>query len=1050
MNAAVVEAHEIKLKLRQKFAFLFDVRSLFYYVILLTLICLAFFFSALVDENFTTPFSGDYSQQGYAFYYNAYDDWWTFFKTGQFPLYDSNTFLGADNIQANTFYGLFTPFLLFLLIFPRSFLPHAMVLMSVARLVCGALLFRLYLKKMGAKEATARVFSIAYAFMGWTTYYLWFATFLDVTAFFPLILLGVEQIIRNKKCWIVAIGFFCIGVGNYFFLLTFGIFGVIYAGFRFFQTFKERKGIEHWKIIGLGFAGFFFGICMCAMVTFPALFSSFKINRAESSKYLPNVIEAFKSGNASTAFKMIFSYWHPYTVTYYKPEVDPFAYNPKWYYFCYSFPLMSYLFPAVSGRYVNIVQFNQFENVASSIFVFTPCMLLMIPSLIRSFKNKKVSHFIALFLILLCLFTPFVYWLSGAFSNSYGRWQIVVSTTMITYVALNFDHRDEFKQWQVFVSGVVTILMMVGALLLANKLIDLYAPSMTQTEYVASNNWSYLINYDEIKIVVIYQFVIVAVEFLVFFLLCKPKFYRVHPIIVGLFLIIEVAVQGNSYINYHSTQSIEDDVNWGLYEHQIQSNIVKNLNENDKSFFRMNSTKVDTYHPNLGMAENFNATSTFHSFYNTEVDDFARMTGLLNHESSWSAGDYAKHAYLEEFLGVKYYMTYDPDTSYLNADGSIFKTYEPNLPLNYELKEKTNGYRVYENTKQINLGFSTNKLFYKHVDPENKIHNAFYQSSWLGSNLLRNEETLLDGVILNDEDLNEVISQYDGFDAVDDAPALKAQNLGYMYGTTYISRDPNAPYFNPAAPTSCIKPENVYNAETDKDIDPTQFQIVIKPSGDTFPIGSKGGYYMLDYPFAQSGGGRKDAAIWLIGEDDQVITYDDGRYNESGYNAGSIYRGFFSKTPIKYIIICPINLGWGKFEYQTHTTIYYQPWDDVEAVFDNAVAHQLENVHYSNGHATFTTNNEDNRFVVTQLAYTKGWKLKAKVNGEEKDLKIYNSQGGFVGFVAPKGTVTYELSYRTEGLVLWSLVSVVGVLGTVGVTVVPIIIKKRKEKRSQN
>lgn len=1053
MNDAVLEAHEIKSKLRQKFSFLFDVRSLFYYVILLVVICVAFFFSSLISEYFTTPFSGDYAQQAYAFYYNAYDDWWSFFKTGSFPLYDSNTFLGADNIQANTYYGLFTPFLIFLLIFPRSFLPHAMVLMSIGKLVCGALLFRLYLKKMGAKEATARVFAIAYAFMGWTTYYLWFSTFLEVVAFFPLILLGIEKVIKNKKCWVVALGFFCIGVGNYFFLLTFGIFGVIYAGFRFFQTLKERKGIEHLQVICLGFAGFFFGICMCAAITFPALFSSFRINRAETSKYLPNIIEAFKSKDASTAFKMIFTYWHPYTVSYYQPSVDPNLYNPKWYYFCYSFPLVSYLFPAVSGRYVNIVQFSQFENVGSSIFIFTPCMLLMIPSLIRSFKNKKVSHFIALLLILVCLFTPFVYWLSGAFANSYGRWQIVVSTTMITYVALNFDHREEFKKWQILLSGALTILFMVGALLLANKLIALYAPSDTATEYVAGGKWSYLVDYTEIKGIVIYQFVIVAVEFLIFYLLNKPKFSRLQPILIGLFLIVEVTVQGNAYINFHSTQSMEDDVNWGLYDFNIQSNIVKKINENDKSFFRMNTTKADEYHPNLGCAENFNGVSTFHTFYNTEVDDFVHMTALTNHETSWSAINFAKHAYLDEFLGIKYYMTDDTDTSYLNADGSIYKTFEPNLPLNYELKEKVSGYRVYENTKQINLGFSTDTLFYKHRKEDDKVHNAFYPSGYLGSTLLRNEAVFFEGVILNDEDLKEVVNEYDSINAVDAVPTLdevEIETLGYFYGTTYISRDESSLYFNPDKPTSAFKPENIYNPETDKDIDPTRYQIVLKPTGPTFPIGSEGGYYMIDYPYARTGGKRKDAAIWLIDEEDKVVCFDDGRYNSVAYNEGGIYRGFYSKTPIKYIVICPLNIGWGNFDYQTYATIYYQPWEKVLSRFDKAISNQLENVHYETNKATFTTNYETNRFVCTQLAYTKGWKLKAKVNGVEKNLKIYNSQGGFVGFVAPKGSVSYELTYQTDGLVLWSLVSTFGVLGVVGVTVVPIIIKKRKEKRSSN
>ena len=1066
MNSAVIEAHEIKIKLKEKFSFLFDVRSLFYYFIILVITCLCFFLTALFDQYGTTPFSGDYAQQAYAFYYNAYDDWWAFFKTGSFPLYDSNTFLGADNIQANTYYGLFTPFLIFLLIFPRTFLPYAMVIMTFAKLICGALLFRLYLKKMGAQESTARVFSIAYAFMGWTTFYLWFSTFQEVVTFFPLILLGIEKVIKDKKCWVLSLGFFCIGVGNYFFFLTFGIFGVIYALFRFFQTFKERKGIEHLQVIGLGFAGFFFGICMSAAITFPALFSSFKINRAESSKYLPNIIEAFKAKDPGIAFKMIFSYWHPFTVSYYNPANDANWYNPKWYYFCYSFPLVSYLFPAVSGRFVTIVHFNQFENVGSSLFIFTPCMLLMVPSLIRSFRNKKVSHFIALFIFLLCLFTPFVYWLSGAFSNSYGRWQIVVSTTMITYVALNFDHRDEFKKWQIIVSGVLTIGFMVGTLLIANKLIDLYQPRDIGNEYVGYNKYTFLYDYNEIKGIIAYQFVIVAVETLVYFLLLKPKFYRLNPIIVGLFLFVEVAVQGNAYIEHHGLQNIDNDVNCGLEEHEIQSDIVKKINENDKSFFRMNSTKTDENHPNLGFAENYNGMSTFHTFYNNEVDDFIHMVGLTSHETSWNAYDFAKHAYLEEFLGVKYYMTFDPETSYYNADGSVNKTYEPNVPLNYELKENHLGYRIYENTKQINLGTSYTTLFYKHRRANDKIHNDFYQSGTHGYDergiengliIPRIEETLFKGVILEDEDVEEIIKEYPEFVTAEGAPEMDLNDYGNLIPTIYHSTEENRPLFNPRDPTYDIKPENIVTGEMIRDniVDKTEFQIVFKPKiedGDTFPIGAKGGYYLIDYPVG-IGNTRFDAAVWAVGEDedgnDVVITLDDARLNSIGCDGGHIYRGIYSKTPIKYFIICPLaNKGYGEVTYQTTTRFYYQPWEEVEAVFDKAIENELQNVHYTTNKVAFTTNYETNRFVCTQLAYLKGWKLKASVNGVKKDLKVYNAQGGFVGFVAPQGEVSYELTYRTDGLVLWSLVSTAGVLGVIGVSVVPIIIKKRKEKRS--
>ena len=1045
VNCAINESHVIKTKLREKFSFLFDVRSFFYYVVGLVLVCLGFLLFALLSEEFATPFGGDYAQQAYDFYYNAYDDWWAFFKTGKFPLYDSNTFLGADNIEANTYYGVFTPFLLVLLVFPRSFLPHAMVFMTIAKLVCGALLFRLYLKKMGTTESTARIFSFAYAFMGWTTYYLWFSTFLEVVAFFPLILLGIEKVIREKKIWVVALGFFCIGVGNYFFLLTFGIFGVIYAGFRYFQTIKERNLKDQFIVIGLGIAGFLLGILLCAVVTFPALLASFKIDRAESSKYWSMISDYFKSHDYKEAFELIFGAWNPNVVQFYTYPKDIPLYEPSWYYFCYSFPLVSYLFPAVSGRFVNIVQFSSFENVGTSIFVFTPVMLLMLPSLIRSFKNKKISHFIALAIMLFCLFTPFIYWLSGAFANIYGRWTIVISTTLITYAAINFDHRDEFKKWQIGLSGLFTIILMVVALVIANKLIDVYQPSLEANEYVSANYGQYLVSYDEIISVVVYQFAIVVIECVVFFCLFNKKYRQIQPIFVMIFLAIEIVVQGNVYLNYHGLQSMYDDVLTGEEEYPIQYDIIQNLKKNDPGFYRINSTKADEYHSNLSSAMDFNGSATFHTFYNTEVDDFIHMVGLTNHDSSWNALNFAKHADLEEFLGTKYYITKNLDTSYLDINGNIAVTYEPNMPLNFELKSDIRGYRVYENTKHLNFATSYDTLFYKHRQQENKKYNAFYTSSFPGVDIIRNEEMMFEGAILNDEDVEEIKGQYSELTIKDEVPGIKATNLYQnMLGKVYFPRGLDE-YFDPANPFKHIKEENRYNEDTDKGVSPLQFEIVFEPSSP-FEIGEKGGYYLLSYPVAETFGKKHDSAVWAIGEDDKVITFDDCRYNTIAFNSGRIYRAIYSKTPIKCFIICPLNGGHGEPSYQTAMDVYFEKWEDVEARFDKAIANGVENVCYDTNFASFTTNYEQPRFVTTQLAYLKGWKVTAKVNGQEQELKIYNSQGGFVGFVAPAGNVSYEMTYVTDGLLTWGLVSFGALIGIVSFTVVPIVYKKKKKK----
>ena len=68
--------------------FMKNIHSLFYYFLFLLVLGVIFFATSLFINYFTTPFTGDYTSQQYAFYTNGYDDWWHFFKTGEFVLYE--------------------------------------------------------------------------------------------------------------------------------------------------------------------------------------------------------------------------------------------------------------------------------------------------------------------------------------------------------------------------------------------------------------------------------------------------------------------------------------------------------------------------------------------------------------------------------------------------------------------------------------------------------------------------------------------------------------------------------------------------------------------------------------------------------------------------------------------------------------------------------------------------------------------------------------------------------------------------------------------------
>ena len=995
MVNANIERAKLKDKLSDKLAFLRNPRSLFYYVLLLIGVGLLFFGFALLTQKFTTPYSGDFSQQSYQLYFNFYDDWWTFFKTGKFPFYDSNTFLGADNIFANTYYGLFSPFTLPILFVPRSFIPQMMAIISIARLVTGGLLFRIYLKYMGAQEKTARIFSISYAYMGWMAYYLWFNPFYEVMTFFPLILFGVEKILKQRQPLFAILGFFLLGISNYYFLLSIGVFSTIYALFRYFQTIKSRTLKENLLIMPIGILGFAVGLGASMFCVFPAVIASFSITRAEEAKYLSTLLETLKTGDYGQFFKLFFTCWSA-NITNWNNSYEP-------YYFSFIFPLCSYFFPTVSDRFTNIAHYQWFENTGSSIFIYTPNMILLGCAIYRSFKHKKISHFIAMISLIAALFIPFFYFLSGAFVTAYGRWEIVVPVAAITYIALNFDHRDEVPRYIVAISGFVTLFFMLFTFFLS--------------QYVV-NNYNGFIKDKEMIILVIYQIVLcLVVTALLTGFWKKKKIYTV----VQTSFIIEILVVGTLVANIHSLQSINTSVGGGFNNVPTETAIVKEINDNDKTYFRLSSSRVYEGNSNLGMLENFNGLGTFHTFYNNDLDDFLRFSQVMMNDTAWNGTISSKRVNLDAFLGVKYYVSKDTDTmfNFTKSDGTVeHVVYEPNIPLNYErIDSNDDGYRVFKNKYQIELGTSLDTIYYK-KQKENSIYNGFYPY-YSGSNfVLRNEEAYFTGAILNDSDADEIKEKYGDIFNYDEAPNISetnAKSVAYNIKGIYAGKDTNNNYvyFDPSNPDRDINDEHKINPSSST-APKNVYQIVLEPASSSyFPLGEEGSAFYIDYPIRQSSGNNYSATVYLIGEDEngnsKVITFDNCR-DFSRSSARSI-RALYSKEKVKRVIICVD--GDSYMSSKSSIRFYYEPFEDCVNRYKRAISTGLSNITYNVNTFTFTTNYSQPRFVVTQLAHTGGWKVYAYKDGVKEELKVYNAQGGFAGFVAPSGNVSYVLCYET-------------------------------------
>ena len=179
LAAAKDKKDVVKDFIKKHFPFLFDVRSLFYFILFLVIVSLGWCAWSLWNNYFTQLYGWDYEHQYVCFYYTYWDTWHEFFRTGHFNLYSYNTFLGTDNIGSNSYYGLFDRFVTVMILFPRVWIPQMTAITTFAKLIVTALLMRGYLKYMGISEWTARIGAVACAFSGFVNFMVGFSNFVS-------------------------------------------------------------------------------------------------------------------------------------------------------------------------------------------------------------------------------------------------------------------------------------------------------------------------------------------------------------------------------------------------------------------------------------------------------------------------------------------------------------------------------------------------------------------------------------------------------------------------------------------------------------------------------------------------------------------------------------------------------------------------------------------------------------------------------------------------------------------------------------------------------
>ena len=1016
-NPLKIAANKIKDRIKK-----WTIPNSFYYFLILVSIGICFYLIMLAENGFSLAYGGDYSAQYIPMGYHVWDYFHNWFRTGHFDLFDSSIYLGVNSFGSNAYYGLFSPFNIILIILPRSFVPQSLAITSIIKLACAGLFFSMYMKRaFGVKDVVARTCGVAYGFAGWGAFYLWYNNYQDILVFFPLVLLGVEKVIKENRPWTLCTGVFFLLICNYVLAVSYIICGFFYAMFHFFQKIRTKTVSENFKTLGFGAVGFAGGILMSMLVFGPAIMATItspKIAGGTTVSYFDSLNDYLKTGRLDKAFEQLFSW---------KAAKDQHGnIIPRRVYY----PIIEFFFPATTCRSLPTLEIQSwdFDDMAVSLWCYVPMIMFLVPALIQSGKERKWSHFIAFNLLVLTLFTPFMYYLTMGFTNGYARWTLFIATSLIAYVGIYLDKIPKVAKWHIHIGYGFAITGIIAAWMLTLKMTDVfvqpngqYGKFMHRLIYYANNGQTT----DLTNLAFIIELVYVTVVYLTLFFIYHKKAFH---ILTTIFISAEAIVMGNLVTWGHG---YDTRYNNGYAKNERFRTLLRNVTKDDDSFYRIYSSMNDDVSVNNNMMNGYSSADYFHSLYNFEVGDFTRWVGLRDNDKGVGGHYRGKYQDLDNLLGIKYYFVDKGKAKYNDIVANNPNGYTANVPFDFTEstkydKEKSE-FLVYENKLMNDFGHSYSTLY----DPALEISNY------------------LETPVRN----SMVLSKYAKVSKKDDqAEILKSNYISLMEDTDYYlytslvqksSSDYTRTFYDITAVTG--RPAKEYSAKLIAKI-PTDFAPVSYREKDDNGR-SKAQHYFTFYESRTPGQPLFSAgtALYVLAQFTPAIKFDfyfleknetydpldenDTEYkifmhdmhDDSSTDNTTQVRGFYITKDVYQMAVC------GKYDesyISRITQMYTETRESYEARRTALNADPVKNVKYSADKFTFTTDYSEEKFVVSYVPYDLGWKLVAKdENGKTQKLKIYNGNGAFVSFVAPVGNYSYTLTYVTPYLTTSYIIS---------------------------
>ncbi len=216
----------------------------------------------LYKIKFTDLFISDLKEQ-YSFIFDYYKE---ILNGNQSILYSFSNGLGGS-MYGTFFYYLSSPLNLLLMFFSNNYLYIGIIILILLKIGLSGLTMYYYLSKSNNNSSIINLtFSCCYALMSYNILYYFNIMWLDIVYLTPLVILGIDEIIQNKKSKKYILFLVLSIISNWYISYMLCIFIVIYFIFHLFNI-KNKKEIIKKFIISNILVGL-----ICSFILIPIIF----------------------------------------------------------------------------------------------------------------------------------------------------------------------------------------------------------------------------------------------------------------------------------------------------------------------------------------------------------------------------------------------------------------------------------------------------------------------------------------------------------------------------------------------------------------------------------------------------------------------------------------------------------------------------------------------------------------------------------------------------------------------------------------------------------